>query len=342
MAYLYPTSRSRIRTFGGCILLVAAFLLVKSFLFDTNEVVIPGYSRLDLSKYPDQGIWQAEEFPADGPPRIEHILHQTWKTTDVPAHYVGWMRTWADNHPTWRYMFWTDASARQLIQDKYSHLLPTYDGYLENIRRADAMRYVILYEYGGVYADLDMESLLPLDSIARKYSCILPQEPYEHPIIDSNFEHLVINAVLACRARHPFMKKVMESLPEYFHMWNLLDSTGPHFLTLQYRQYKRDVEANQRNADGVYLAPAEYFFPTLDPVKFPYMKSRCNSLFNTMSHLQQSACVSLKRKGLKRKPYPFSFTNHHWMHTYFTNKFSIAGPSELKSFIPTAEIYSGT
>lgn len=295
-----------------------------------------------MANYPDFGITEVEELPADGPLKIEKIIHQTWRTTDIPHHYLQWIKTWVKNHPDWKYMFWTDASARKFISDKYSTLLQTYDTYVDNIRRADAMRYVILHEYGGVYADLDMESVLPLNSIVRKYSCILPQEPYEHPIIDSNFEHLVINALMACKARHPLMKKFIETLPMFSHMWNVLDSTGPHYATLIYRQYIDNTNLHPSSENGVYLAPAEYFFPSLDPTKFSYMKYRCLNLFESMSYIQKRACVSLKRKGLHRNPYPYSFTDHHWAHTYFTSRINWLSPVSIFDIVPRVHIYNRT
>ena len=41
-------------------------------------------------------------------------------------------------------------------------------------------RYFVLYEHGGVYADLDSECLKPIQPIVEDYSCILSQEPLEH------------------------------------------------------------------------------------------------------------------------------------------------------------------
>ena len=303
------------------------------------QIDIPGFEKLDLKKYPDLGLTHTEDFPTNGPARMEKIIHQTWKTTDIPHHYIEWVKTWIKNHPDWKYMFWTDESARKLISDKYPQLLPPYDMYLENIRRADAMRYVILHEYGGVYVDLDVESLSSLDSIVRKYSCILPQEPYEHPIIDSNFEHLVINALMACRSGHPLMKKFLETLPKFAHMWNVLDSTGPHYATFVYHEYVDSSQHNPTDDDGVYLAPAEYFFPTIDPSKFSYMKERCYKQFKSMSYIQKRACISLKRKGLKRQPYPYSFTDHHWVHTYFVNRVGIRSPVNIFEIVPHADLY---
>lgn len=38
----------------------------------------------------------------------------------------------------------------------------------------------MLYEHGGIYVDLDTESLHPIHPITEQYSCILAQEPFEH------------------------------------------------------------------------------------------------------------------------------------------------------------------
>ncbi|KAL4230267.1 hypothetical protein ACF0H5_010653 [Mactra antiquata] len=307
-------------------------------VFGSMSMQIPGFEKLDLTKYPDLGIKDVEQFPSEGPLRVEKIIHQTWKTGDIPQFYVQYMKTWVKNHPGWTYMFWTDESARKLIADKHPELLSMYDLYLEPIRRADAMRYVILYEYGGVYVDLDMESLRPLDEIVRKYSCILAQEPYEHPIIDSNAEHLVINAFMACKSKHPLMKLFMDSLPKFAHMWNVLDSTGPHYCTLLYRNYIEEGKYEATDEDGVYLAPAEYFFPTIDPSKYSYMKDRCYK-FESMSYIQQKACVSLKLHGIQRVPKHYSFTDHHWAHTYFSNKVSLRSPVNIHYIAPNVKFY---
>ena len=322
-----------------CVLEQALILFIYNKLFPFFQIFIeiPEHSFQD-KKYPSLGIENIEDLPSRGEHRIPKIIHQTWKTAQIPHHYVKWMKSWQKNHPDWEFMFWTDESARKLIADKQPDLLQYYDGYLENIRRADALRYVILYEYGGVYADLDLESLRPLDDLTRKYSCILAQEPYEHPIIDGNFEHLLINAFMACRAKHPLMKKFMDNLSIFNHMWNVLDSTGPHFITAIYKQHMLYDKSDPKSENGVYIAPAEYFFPTIDPAKFGYMKSRCLN-FDKLSYTQQKGCMSLKRQGLRRKPYKYSFTVHHWVHTYLTSGISTTYPSDVKAIIPHIKIY---
>ncbi|KAK3577873.1 hypothetical protein CHS0354_021843 [Potamilus streckersoni] len=194
-----------------CMISIVMFFVGSVFIYLHSKEARSNYSSeievFDVDEFPAFGIEAEEEYPSDKTIlRIQPILHQTWKDRAVSSRVGTWIKSWSINHPSWQYIFWTDDSARCLVHNIHRYLLPTYDGYAENIRRADAIRYVILYEFGGVYADIDVESLRSLDPIIRKYSCILAQEPYEHPIFDGNFEHLVINAFMACAKKHPFMK----------------------------------------------------------------------------------------------------------------------------------------
>jgi mannosyltransferase OCH1-like enzyme len=38
---------------------------------------------------------------------IPEIIHQTWKTTDIPSEMVAFQRTWTEHHPDWEYRLWT-------------------------------------------------------------------------------------------------------------------------------------------------------------------------------------------------------------------------------------------
>ena len=44
-----------------------------------------------------------------------------------------------------------------------------YDHYPHDINRADMRKYIILYVYGGVYADLDVECVKPLYNLTAKH-----------------------------------------------------------------------------------------------------------------------------------------------------------------------------
>ncbi|XP_076465757.1 uncharacterized protein LOC143297344 isoform X2 [Babylonia areolata] len=323
---------------GCCVLVLLHFLIM-------NETVDQGvyFASLPLPEDPGLaplGVMAVEELPNSGSSRLPRRIHQTWKTEQIPHSMIAWIKSWTKNHPDWEYWLWTDSSARQLIKERFPNLLHVYDAYPNNIQRADALRYVVLHEFGGVYADLDMESLKPLDPLTFRYSCFVGQEPYVHPIMDTNTQTLVINAFMACQQKHPFLKMVVDTLPDFAHMWSFLDSTGPHFLSYVFQKYTRDhPQYPPEHVNGTYLAPAEYFYPNIDPEKFGYVYKKCAD-YNTLSALQRRACHSLKRSRPEAERRLLAFTDHHWIHTYLSVKVSLRKPVPIQDVVPDVKIYS--
>ncbi|KAK6178715.1 hypothetical protein SNE40_011236 [Patella caerulea] len=294
----------------------------------------------DDANFPPLGLSRLENFPTTGQDKVPKIIHQTWKSTEVPQIFIPWVKSWYKQNPDWEYWFWTDASARQLIEERYPSFIPIYDGYTEPIRRADAMRYFILYEFGGVYADLDIENIKSLNPIIKKYSCFFGQEPYVHSILDSSLEHLVINALIGCRKGHPFMKKLINNLADFSFMWNVLDSTGPQFVTYWFRQYQKQFNYPETHANGTYLSPPEYFFPTIDTTKFFWFRSVCGN-YPVLNEKKKQACVHLKKTSVLPPNLDMSFTNHHWIHTYvFMFRLPLKGPVDIHYIVPKVKLYN--
>ncbi|CAG5126819.1 unnamed protein product [Candidula unifasciata] len=324
----------------GCAFFVGLHYILKWEAADSQAF----FHNLDIKipkNFVPVGIRERETFPSEGVPLIPKIIHQTWKDIHIPPEFEVWIKSWLEKHPDWEYWLWTDESARELIKDKYSHLLDMFDGYTEPIRRADALRYIVLYEYGGVYVDMDMEALSSLNPLILKYSCFIGQEPYEHPVIDTNFEQLLINALIGCRKGHPFIKLLVDNLLSFSIMWHYLDSTGPHFVTMIYRQFQSQNLLPADHKDGVYVAPSEYFYPTIDPAKLHYMFTRC-SKESRLTKLQVKACINLKFKSVKENnydPLSIAFANHHWFHTYLKNMLPSRRYKSIFDIVSRVKIY---
>ncbi len=164
---------------------------------------------------------------------IPLIIHQTWDSSAVPRTFVPWMRSWTQHHPQWQYWFWTPDDVRRLLRQRYPDFVNFYDRYPTMLQRADVMRYFVLYTFGGVYADLDMECLKPIDPLLFNRSCVFSEEPYEHVYIlnrrvdDAN----VMNTIMACRPAHPFFKYLLAKLPQTKDIDNrdAVATTGPFF-----------------------------------------------------------------------------------------------------------------
>lgn len=129
------------------------------------------------------------------------------------------------------YKLWTDAGSREFIAEHYSWFLDTFDSYTYPIQRADAIRYFVLYHYGGVYIDLDIGCLKPMDPLLV-YPVILPK----------TIPVGVSNDLMFSEKGHPLLEQTIHNLIKFDHSWVLnyptvMFTTGPMFLSAQYGLY---------------------------------------------------------------------------------------------------------
>ena len=176
---------------------------------------------------------------------IPKIIHQTWKTYDVPEEWWDCVNSWKAHHPDWEYRLWTDDESESFVARHYPDFLSTFQNYPYGIQRADAIRYLVLYQLGGVYADLDYECLQPLDPLLEGHTAVIGMEPDEHAAI-SKVEHMICNALMASEPGHPFMASVIEHLKRATHGtvadFDILSTTGPLMLNEVYAAYSgRDL-----------------------------------------------------------------------------------------------------
>lgn len=54
-------------------------------------------------------------------------------------------------HPGYQFMDWTDENSEQFVLEHFPELFPTWSTYRFVIQKADSLRYMILYYYGGTY-----------------------------------------------------------------------------------------------------------------------------------------------------------------------------------------------
>lgn len=121
-----------------------------------------------------------------------------------------------------------------LVAENYPDLLPVYCGYSKGVERADAARYMLLHHFGGVYADLDCECLASFEPLLTEDRVVLCKEPAAHAhneIRVRNLPHLLFNGTIASPKGHVFWDHVLARLPVTGASNDVLDATGPCFLT---------------------------------------------------------------------------------------------------------------
>ena len=172
--------------------------------------------------------------------RPEKIIHQTWKESTIPDQYASFVASVKQHNRGYEYRLWTDQNNRELIAKRFPWFLPTYDSYKHPIERADAVRYFILYEYGGVYIDLDMECLKSVDDLFEKAEVWFSIEAGP-----SIYNKVISNAFMATPRKHPLFKDLIRQLPRVIHrditFQDVFNNTGPNmlhqFLMASFGQY---------------------------------------------------------------------------------------------------------
>ena len=167
--------------------------------------------------------------------KIPKIIHQSWKTKEVPQIWQSYQKKVQELHPDWEYILWTDESSEQLVAEVFPQFLPVYQGFSRNIMRADVFRYLIMYHMGGMYLDLDYEMIRPFDF--KKEELVLPMNRQKKA---GDAYDGIGNAIFASIPAHAFWKDVIDDLqekpPVVKDFTQIVDSTGPMLLTRIYEQ----------------------------------------------------------------------------------------------------------
>ncbi|MEM7356415.1 MAG: glycosyltransferase [Acidobacteriota bacterium] len=169
---------------------------------------------------------------------IERILHQTWKTGEIPERFRPWVESVRRENPDFDYRLWTDADNLRLIEEHYPWFLETYLAYRHPVERADAARYFIVYTHGGLYLDLDMECLQPLSPLLEDDAVHLALEA--GPRIE---QQVISNALLGAPRHHPFFERVIRALPAARQrdvtFQDIFDNTGPNLFSKLWAENRR-------------------------------------------------------------------------------------------------------
>ncbi|KAH3817013.1 hypothetical protein DPMN_118539 [Dreissena polymorpha] len=287
-----------------------------------------------------------EEFPHVDTevPRIPHNIHQMWIRHDnntetdmeVPQQFEEYMRTFPKWNPNWKYYFWTHLTSRKLLEQRHPELLTFYDNAPYAVQKSDLMRYVVVYEFGGLYADLDTRCLRSLDIVTTKYACIVLPEPFEDGVIWENTPYRIPNGVFLCRAKHPFLEQILRNISGIKIVGDSAVLIGPLFFTRQYRQYNnisdKDMhrvaisgetsspyfykgELPETHQNAIYIPNTRYFLDTPHPWHRRKLSKMCANPSNSTGIIKRM-CIVYAIRGFDRKPSEFTFLEHGYTFSF--------------------------
>lgn len=77
------------------------------------------------------------------------ILHQSWKSLELPAKFKTWSDSCRAKHSDWEWVLWTDADNLELVRKHFNWLEKSYHDLPGEIYRADLVRNLYMYTFGG-------------------------------------------------------------------------------------------------------------------------------------------------------------------------------------------------
>eukprot|EP00218_Dolichomastix_sp_CCMP3274_P014156 CAMPEP_0170135690 /NCGR_PEP_ID=MMETSP0033_2-20121228/2605_1 /TAXON_ID=195969 /ORGANISM="Dolichomastix tenuilepis, Strain CCMP3274" /LENGTH=1019 /DNA_ID=CAMNT_0010371293 /DNA_START=85 /DNA_END=3144 /DNA_ORIENTATION=+ len=185
---------------------------------------------------------------ADGerarPMLIPRVLHQTFKSSDVPKRVRSLMQSWRAQNPGWEIRFYDDASCREFVDREFPEYAEAYRRLPKDVERSDFFRYMTVLKNGGVYADVDTECRAPLDAFLYPSDTLVVGWENEFATDEAAYlrhyvrRRQILNWVFAAAPGHPALREVCNriasrALARFSNNTNrdTLERTGPGIFT---------------------------------------------------------------------------------------------------------------
>ena len=199
---------------------------------------------------------------------IPFVVHQTWKTESIPEENIKWVESWEYYNPDYLIVLWDDDSILNFIHLNYPQYIDLCYRFQRSVELADLFRYIVIYHFGGVYADLDVEclqSITPL--LINQHNLFCCVEKFTKNITEKEYYKLVRQEQL-CQwfFGAPKGSFVLKDLCDLINLkypkksnkdytstiYNTLESTGPGVFSDVILQEKK-------NKGNITIFPQYYF-----------------------------------------------------------------------------------
>jgi mannosyltransferase OCH1-like enzyme len=200
---------------------------------------------------------------------IPKLIHRAWfGPREMPRQYVEYGNAWKALNPDWQLIEWGYDNRPPLINESLfvncgTEWQPIAGAAkttsIIQVAQADLLGYELLYRYGGLYVNTDMEPLRPIPDDFTEFDVLLANE------ID---DWLISNAWMMSAPQHPLMRSVIVAIPGNIatETRSIDWQTGPKLLTRIKEERYPDTP----------VLPARFCNPWTDtPYGTPHADSLC-------------------------------------------------------------------
>ena len=187
---------------------------------------------------------KAKQQPAAGIPKIIHQIQIGEINKPLSAKVIEWInRTKAVNQDYEHRLWSSKQELESFVNEKYPHILLAYKMLPFDIQRYDLVRLLILYEFGGVYIDTDVECFQPFDVLLQNKKVCFALEPDTHASDFENFPYMLGTFFIATEPQNEFIKYLIDGIlggifekHSTHNPTQIMKSTGPAKVTELHRK----------------------------------------------------------------------------------------------------------
>lgn len=177
------------------------------------------------------------------------IIHQSWGNKFLPVKFKKNQITLKKYFNDCEFKLWTDEDNNNFIKNKFPDFYPIYSSYKNKINQIDSVRFFYLYEYGGLYIDLDVFLTKDIRSLLDDKCCLFSQDSNKSYYTKQNLPFYIDSMCMYSEPKNNFIGKIIEHLykNEPIDIENVLDNvflTGPGMVTNLYNKLKPNVKLN--------------------------------------------------------------------------------------------------
>jgi mannosyltransferase OCH1-like enzyme len=230
---------------------------------------------------------------------------QTWRSNSLP---VIFQKIKEVNQKTTEFQFqlWHHEEGEynidEFIKKEYNDLYEIYSKTQFGVQKADMIRLILLYHYGGIYIDMDILCLKSMESLIdfESNNVYLAMEPMEQTKKLYDNENVLCNAFIAGPAKHPFFKAALDEIKliyqklgdQIFRVFNIF---GGDLLS-------KALTSNDDIYNSCKFVNRKLIYPINDPK------------FTDLSSSAEDA------KMIKDGSYGNSYMVHYWIHSNFESR----------------------
>ena len=147
---------------------------------------------------------------------IPKIIWQTYKTARPPERAIKNIKSWTTHNPHHKYRYSNDQQCENFIRDYFdTNFFSMYKSLPIGVMKADVWRAAVVYQFGGIYADLDTECRGPASKWIDKNDSLV--------VTVENKTGAIGNYVFAAIPKHPAIYSVLENFVEIYQSDSFLN-----------------------------------------------------------------------------------------------------------------------